>query len=91
MISPDADRICKVGQIKNRNNVSIKDHNEKPYYNKEYLIKTKKWFNKLKDIKIPCVYIIIRNSEIEIQNFINIIKKTDWDRRSVKCLNFKKK
>ena len=46
-------------------------------------------FDKLKRIKIPCVYIVTRNEKDTIENFLATIKTADWDKREVVCLAFK--
>lgn len=62
--------------------------NEKPYYTDEYLNKVKKWFDKLQNVQLPAIYIITRNSQVEIQNFIKTVKKTEWNNKEVECVEF---
>jgi hypothetical protein len=63
---------------------------EKPYYSTEYLNKLNRWFTKLRTIKAPSVYIITRNHQIEIKNFVATVKTTDWDNRPVEIIEFNK-
>ena len=62
--------------------------NEKPYYTDQYLAKVKSWFDKLQNVQLPAVYVITRNSPVEIQNFIKTVKKTEWNNKDVECVEF---
>ena len=66
-----------------------KHGNTGSYYSNEYLVTVNAWFDKLKRIKIPCVYIVTRNEKDTIENFLATIKTADWDKREVVCLAFK--
>jgi hypothetical protein len=65
--------------------------NEKPYYTKAYVRKVKDWFKKLKNIKIPSIYIITRNKRNEIKNFKDNVKFTDFDKRETNVITFLKR
>lgn len=90
-ISEDCVIIDEVETLQDKVFLENNNSGEKPYYNKEYETKIKKWFDELKMVKVPCVYIVTRNNKKEIKNFIDIMKKTDWDSRSVECLKFEKR
>jgi len=53
----------------------------------EYLEKVKIWHNKLKNIKVPSVFILTRNRKDEIEYLIDNIKTIDWG-IAVKCFVF---
>ena len=59
----------------------------KPYYSAEYLEKVKSWHNKLKNIKIPSVFILTRNGKKEIKYLVENVKIMDWG-TVVKCFDF---
>ncbi|OJI08518.1 MAG: hypothetical protein COX02_00845 [Candidatus Vogelbacteria bacterium CG22_combo_CG10-13_8_21_14_all_37_9] len=64
--------------------------NSKPYYSKEYLNKVRSWHDKLKEIMIPSVFILTRNSHGEIKNIIDNHSEMDWGVK-VECFIFEKK
>ena len=64
--------------------------NEKPYYEDAYIQKVNGWLRKLSSISNPAVYILSRNSDAEIQNFIKTIRKTDWNDGAVEVLKFER-
>ncbi|MDD5290413.1 MAG: hypothetical protein PHT40_04470 [Patescibacteria group bacterium] len=76
--------------LQDRNFLETAHPEERPYYSDEYLAKVKTWFEKLKSIKLPTVYIITRNNQEEIQNLIQTVKTADWDNRAVECVEFVK-
>ncbi len=46
--------------------------------------KVGRWYDKLKKIKRPCVYIITRNNIKEMNNLYTILNQTEWnDRKAV--------
>lgn len=63
---------------------------ENPYYSEEYLSKVKRWHEKLKQIKQPCIYVVTRNSLQDIEYFMENVKRTDWDNREVESILFKR-
>jgi len=63
--------------------------NDRPYYSAEYLEKVKNWHNKLKNIKIPSVFILTRNGKKDIKYLIENLKTMDWG-TAVKCFVFEK-
>lgn len=91
LINEDCAIIDEVEILQDKNFLETIHSDKKPYYSNQYITKTKDWFDKLRNIQLPCIYIITRNDTAEIQNLINIIKVTDWDNRAVECVEFKKK
>lgn len=63
---------------------------EQPYYTNKYLEKVANWFQELAKIKTPCVYVITRNGQRDINNFMKTVKETDWDGRRVICIEFQR-
>ena len=61
---------------------------ERPYYSDDYVVKVKSWFDKLRNVQQPCVYIVTRNSTEDVKNFMEMIKKTDWDSRTIETVEF---
>jgi len=63
---------------------------DSPYYTPEYEAIVKNWFIKLAKFTKPSVFIITRNSETDIQNFLNNITSVDWDNRKIAVIPFSK-
>ena len=62
---------------------------ESPYYTKKYLKLVKKWHQKLSKIEIPCVYLITRNNQKDINYLKKNIKKAKWNGSSLVVLEYK--
>jgi len=82
--------IDEVETMHDKEFLELKNKSEKPYYSTAYLEKIKKWFDKLRKIKIPCVYIITRNNDEDVKNFIASVKTADWDCRTMESIEFGK-
>ena len=80
--------IDEVESLQDKAYLEARHPEENPYYSQEYLNKIEKWSERLKEVNIPCIYIITRNEELEIDNFINTVSKADWDSREVRCFKF---
>lgn len=62
---------------------------ENPYYSLKYLNKVKKWFDNLKYVRQPSIFIVTREKEA-IKNFIKTIKTLDWSTQKVRAIEFKR-
>ena len=88
-IPKDADVaiIDEVETLMDKNFLERQHPDDKPYYSAEYLEKVKTWHFKLKNIKIPAVFILTRNRKEEIKYLIDNVKIMDWG-SVVKCFVF---
>jgi hypothetical protein len=66
------------------------NRNKKAYFNKQYIQKVNRWFEKLNNLKITSIYILTRNNENELRQLERTIKTADWDNRKVKIITFEK-
>lgn len=58
------------------------------YYSAGYLSKIKEWHKSLKKIQQPCLYVITRKNQKDIDNFLKIGTKTDWNNKKVISIEF---
>lgn len=63
---------------------------EIPYYSDEYIKKVNRWFEKLKDLNEPAVFLISRPGWKEVENFARTIKISDWSEYPTEALIFKR-
>lgn len=62
---------------------------ENPYYSPKYLNKVKKWFNNLKYVGQPSIFIVTREKEA-IKNLIKTVKILEWNNQKVRVVEFKR-
>jgi len=67
-----------------------KEHPEEiPFYTKEYLIKVRKWGEKLSTLNIPSIFIITRNTNREFKFIKDNVTKTEWNSTPIIVLEYK--
>lgn len=67
----------------------IKKHNDSEYYSEQYIHLVTKWHRVLFGVGKPCVFILTRNDEDEINYIVDNMKQTDWG-SGVVCFKFER-
>jgi len=63
---------------------------EVPFYEDKYLKEVERWHGKIGEIKKPCVYVLTRNDEREIENLMKGELRAEWDGRELKVVRFER-
>jgi hypothetical protein len=66
-----------------------KEHPEEaPYYTDDYINKVNHWFENLRNLNEPAIFLVTRPGEKEVEHFAQKIKTSDWSGRPAEALVF---
>lgn len=79
--------VDEVESLQDRKFLEAQSPHEKPYYSEAYEAKVNCWFEKLKVISCPGIYVISRNKKA-IPHFMKTVHSLDWKRDLVEVIDF---